>query len=342
MKDQPAKSGAVTLARLFSEFLAVNEGKRSACTTTGYRTAMKSFARFAEMRLGAGMGNFDITFFTESNVSRYMEWLQDKQGSSAQTCNMRLCQLRAFLKYASKDPSVMPYYLEVKRVVRYISENRGNVVEPLSKEVIEAIMKTPGTDTELGLRYTAFLSMMYTMALRVDELLSLKIRDIVMDAPKPYATVVGKGRKARTAYIMNATMKILKKYISIMHGKCPSPEAYVFYSKSKGQFNKATTRGVNKQLDKYAKEARKKCPTVPEHIHSHQFRHSMATHLLEDNVNVFSISKMLGHKSVETTMVYLGVTVSMTDAAIKKIESTAAQSVKPVWKKNITKLQDLF
>ena len=68
----------------------------------------------------------------------------------------------------------------------------------------------------------------------------------------------------------------------------------------------------------------------------------MATHLLEDGVNVFQISKMLGHESVETTMTYLGVTVSMTDSAIQKIESTAAQSVKPVWKKNIHKLQDLF
>ena len=342
MKNQSTKSGALVLARIFSEFLAANDGKRSVCTTSGYRTAMKSYAKFAEMRLGANTGNFDITFFTESNVCRYMEWLQDRQGSSAQTCNMRLCQLRSFLKYASRDPSVMPYYLEVKRVARYITENHAHIVEPLSKKVIEAIMKTPGADTELGLRYTTFLSMMYTMALRVDELLSLKIKDIAFDVPKSYATIVGKGRKARTAYIMSATLKILKKYISVVHGNQPLPEAYVFYSKSKGYFSKATTRGVNKQLDKYAKIAREKCPEVPNHIHSHQFRHSMATHLLEDNVNVFSISKMLGHKSVETTMVYLGVTVSMTDAAIKKIESAAARSVKPVWKKNIDKLEDLF
>ena len=64
--------------------------------------------------------------------------------------------------------------------------------------------------------------------------------------------------------------------------------------------------------------------------------------LLEDGMNVFQISKMLGHACVETTMVYLGVTVSMTDKAIRKIESTAARSVKPVWKKNVRNLQDLF
>ena len=59
-------------------------------------------------------------------------------------------------------------------------------------------------------------------------------------------------------------------------------------------------------------------------------------------MNVFQISRMLGHENVETTMTYLGVTVSMTDKAIQKVESTTARSVRPVWKKSISKLQDLF
>lgn len=336
------KSDAVNLAKMFAEFIASCEDKRSSCTIASYRTAMKSYADFAEARLGAGTGNFGISFFTENNLRRYMEWLQDKQKSSVQTCNLRLCQLRAFLKYASRDPLVMPYYLESRQVERYVSENKANVVEPLSRDVIKALISAPGTKTELGFRYTTLISMMYTMALRVDEILSLRIKDVVLDAPKPYATVVGKGRKARTAYIMSATSRIMRKYIAKIHGSTPNAEAYLFFSKSKGQFCKATSRGINKQLEKYADKAREVCPDMPQHIHSHQFRHSMATHLLEDNMNVFSISKMLGHKSVETTMVYLGVTVAMTDAAIKKIESSAAKNVKPIWKKNVEKLKELF
>lgn len=342
MKSSADNNGAVALAKLFAEFLDRCNGKRIDCTITGYRTAMKLFAQFAQQRLGADISRFDISYFNEQNVNKYLEWLQDKKGVTPQTCNLRLCQIRSFLKYASKDPAVMPTYLSLKKIERHITENRAKAVEPLSKKCISALMKAPGTDTRTGLRYTLLIAMLYTMALRIDEVLSIRMRDLRLDAGKPYVTVVGKGRKARTAYFMKATLRISRNYIDREHGKNPTPDAYLFHSQSGGHFCKASNRGVNKQLCVYARKARESCPEVPESVHSHQFRHSMATHLLEDGMNVFQISRMLGHENVETTMTYLGVTVSMTDKAIQKVESTTARSVRPVWKKSISKLQDLF
>ena len=342
MKKNQNHTGAIVLAKMFASFLETVAGKRSGHTITGYRCAMRLFASFAEQRLGANTSRFDITYFTESNVSGFLQWLRDEQGVSPQTCNNRLCQLRAFLKHASKDPAVMPYYLSLCQIERYATENRTRVVEPLSRDTIKTMMSTPGTATETGLRYTLVIALLYTMALRVDEVLSIRIKDLMLDVSKPYVTVVGKGRKARTAYFFKATLKTLRKYIEKEHGEHPNPDAYLIFSRSGGQFCKASARGINKQLAVYAAKARESCPEVPESLHSHQFRHSMATHMLEDGMNVFQISKMLGHESVETTMDYLGVTVSMLDSAIQKIESTAAQSIKPVWEKNIRKLQDLF
>lgn len=342
MNTTMKNNGAITLAKQFSGFLEANTGKRSDHTITGYRTAMRLFATFAEQHLHADVAHFDITYFTEEHVSSYLKWLQNVQKVSPQTCNLRLCQLRAFLKYASKDPSIMPYYLSLRQIERYITENRTKVVEPLSRDAIAALMKAPGTDTQTGLRYTLLMAMLYTMALRIDEVLSIKIKDLKLDAQKPYVTVVGKGRKARTVYFYKATQKTLRKYIAKEHGANPNPDAYLFYARSSGQFCKVSGRGVNKQLAVYAAKARESCPEVPGHVHSHQLRHSMATHMLEDGINVFQISKMLGHESVETTMIYLGVTVSMTNSAIQKIESSTARSVKPIWKKNIRNLQDLF
>ena len=342
MKKSDKKNGALQLAKAFSDFMTAGEGRLSEYTLNGYRTAVRSFADFASDRLGAGMDNFDISFFTESNVNRYLEWLRDRHDDAAKTCNQRLCQLRAFLKYASRDPEVMPYYLAVRQIPRFITEKKSHAVDPLEKKVIEALMKAPGVDTLLGLRYSTMMALLYTMALRIGELLSAKMKDIDLQGPHPSITVVGKGRKVRTLYIMSGPLKLLKKYISAAHGKNPHPDAYLFYSKSGGFFCMSSARGVNKQLDKYAAKARQTCPDVPEHIHSHQFRHSIATHLLEDDMNVFQISKMLGHKSVETTMAYLGVTAAMTNSAIKKVESEAARAVRPVWKNNLGKLHDLF
>ena len=217
----------------------------------------------------------------------------------------------------------------------------SKVVEPLTKDAMKALAHAPGTDTATGLRYTTMISMLYTMACRIDEILSIKVGDLIFDSAKPHVTVIGKGRKSRTVYIMSRTVSLLKKYILMEHGKTPNPDAYLFFSHSKGLFSKVSERGVNKQLRIYAQIARIQCQQVPENVHSHQFRHSMATHCLDDGMNIFQISKMLGHKSVSTTMNYLGVTVAMTNEAVQKIESTTARTVKPVWKQS-GKLKDLF
>ena len=80
---------------------------------------------------------------------------------------------------------------------------------------------------------------------------------------------------------------------------------------------------------------------VVAHIHTHQFRHSMATHLIDDGVNVFSVSKFLGHKSVSTTMKYIGITPKMTEKAMTQIESTSSLQMPQKWKKPAT-LADLI
>ena len=67
----------------------------------------------------------------------------------------------------------------------------------------------------------------------------------------------------------------------------------------------------------------------------------MATHLIDDGVNVFSVSKFLGHKSVSTTMKYIGITPKMTEKAMTQIESTSTLETQQKWKKS-AKLVDLI
>lgn len=332
---------AITLAKCFSDFLAHCNGKKSPCTIDGYRTAMRLVAEFAAENLKMEADEFGIGFFTEDNVNAFIMWLKNEHGAKPQSVNLRLSQIRSFLKYLSKSPEYSQYYLAVRRIGKLRTADRSKVVEPLSKEAMKAIAHTPGTETVTGLRYTALITMLYTMACRIDEILSIRLGDLVFDSARPHVTVVGKGSKARTVYLMSRTVAILRKYIMTEHGSKPDTAAYLFFSRSKGLYSKISGRGVNKQLAKYASQARKACKEVPDSVHTHCFRHSMASHCLDDGMNIFQISKMLGHKSVNTTMVYLGVSISTTENAIRKIESTAAGSVKPVWKKT-KKLKDLF
>lgn len=61
----------------------------------------------------------------------------------------------------------------------------------------------------------------------------------------------------------------------------------------------------------------------------------MATHLLEDGMNIYQISKFLGHESVQTTMIYLGFMINMRNNSIRQVESTTASVIKPRWNANI-------
>lgn len=125
---------------------------------------------------------------------------------------------------------------------------------------------------------------------------------------------------------------LLHTYIEHFHGPSPGDDHYLFFSPEKGVCYPLCERSVNKYLDKCSMIVHDKHPEMPAHIHSHQFRHAMATHLLEDGLNIAQISKMLGHKSIDTTMHYFGFTISMQEQAILKIESAVASSVQPKWK----------
>ena len=340
MKQSQIK-GAIDLARHFNNFLEQQREKKSEHTLIGYREAMRLFVTYLQDIVGVSAERLDISLFSIENIGDFMSWLREVIGDAPKTCNLRLSQLTAFLKYMSRDPRYMMQYASVRGMVKYIVEDTSKTVEPLTKNAVKAILHAPGTDTVTGLRYTTLMSMLYSMAARIGEIIAIKVGDIIFDAGKPHVTVMGKGKRARTIYIPKKTVALLKKYIKAEHGASPVPDAYLFYSHSKGLYAMASERGINKQLLVYAEQARKNCPEVPEKVHSHQFRHSMATHSLDDGMNVFQISKMLGHKSVETTMIYLGVTIAMKDSAIKQIESTTAQVVKPRWTKT-GRLKELF
>jgi len=74
-------------------------------------------------------------------------------------------------------------------------------------------------------------------------------------------------------------------------------------------------------LRKYALTAHKICPDVPLTLHAHQFRHAKASHWLEDGMNIVQISFLLGHGQLQTTMVYLDITIEQKAKALATLES---------------------
>ena len=141
-----------------------------------------------------------------------------------------------------------------------------------------------------------------------------------------------KGSKIRTLYLLPKAVAHLKKYLKEFHGDTPNPEAYVFYSRNTGSHGKMSQTAVNKQLKKHARAAHEMCDEVPLDLHAHQLRHAKASHWLEDGMNIVQISFLLGHEQLQTTMVYMDITLEQELKALATLEDENDKKVSKKWK----------
>ncbi len=89
---------------------------------------------------------------------------------------------------------------------------------------------------------------------------------------------------------------------------------------------------VNKQLKKHARAAYEMCDEVPLDLHAHQLRHAKASHWLEDGMNIVQISFLLGHEQLQTTMVYMDITMEQKLKALATLEDEKDKKVSKKWK----------
>jgi len=159
----------------------------------------------------------------------------------------------------------------------------------LSKEEIKSII-----ETTRNLKHRAILAVIYSAGLRIAEVISLLPSDI--DSDRKQVRVQGKGNKYRYTLLSENTLNMLR-----MYWRAYRPVRYLFEGQKKGQpISRETIQNVFKESCKRA--GVKKQATI------HSLRHSFATHLLENGVNLKIIQGLLGHSSLRTTSIYLHVT----------------------------------
>ena len=168
--------------------------------------------------------------------------------------------------------------------------SKGKLPTVLSKEECKLLFKTPHL-----LKHRLALCFIYSTGLRVSEFSNLKIGDVDFDRMMVHVRA-GKGQKDRYVPLSKLIVPGIKKYLS-----SERPEKYLFEGMTPGM--PYSTRGVQWVM----REAVLKTGIVKDHVCVHTLRHSYATHLLEDGVDIVTIKNLLGHSNIETTMVYLHV-----------------------------------
>jgi site-specific recombinase XerD len=329
-----ATKESVVIAKYINTFLNVympSQKTKSDYTLKSYDEALSLYIGFLETEKSINGGNLCADCFSAENIESWLVWLRDKRGNSPETCNTRLASLRAFVKYLGKQDVK---YLHLAQSASQIDRRKTTSpkVVGMSKQAVQALLAAPDTTTKAGRRDVALMVTMYGTAARINEILSMKIEHLHLDAVKPYVTVIGKGDKIRTLYLLPKTVAHLQAYIADAHGEKPISDSYVFYSRNKGASGQMCQNAVNKQLRKHALAAKTKCSDVPEYIHAHQLRHAKASHWLEDGMNIVQISFLLGHAQLQTTMVYLDVTTEQEAQALATLEDENEKSAPKKWK----------
>lgn len=321
------------IAKAISEFLdtyAPDMLTTSDCTLKSYTTAINLYLSFLESK-GVTPKSLSRSHFEKSWIEDWIIWLRDVRKCSNDTCNVRLSSIRVFVKYLSGLDIEYLYLLGESRTVRR-KKPKSRLVKGLSREAVAAVLAVPNPSSLIGKRDLVFLSLLYSTAARLDEIRSLRIRHLHLDASKPYVILIGKGEKLRTAYLLPKIVRLLQLYIDAIHGNDPDPDAYLFYSRVGGPHVRMSEAALDKRIKICAKEARKTCSDVPLDLHAHQFRHAKATHWLEDGISIVQISRLLGHAQLETTMKYLDITTEDKVAALATLEDEKHTTVHKKWK----------
>ncbi len=169
--------------------------------------------------------------------------------------------------------------------------------DTLALEEIDAIINAIDLSSKQGERNRAILETLYACGLRVSELTNLKISDLYFD--EGFIKVTGKGDKQRLVPIGSSTEKyinIYRKEVRIHQKIDPKAKDTLFLNQHGRQLTRAMIFTIVKRLTEKA--------GIRKTISPHTFRHSFATHLLENGADLRAIQQMLGHESITTTEVY--------------------------------------
>lgn len=336
-------SDAAKLSRYISEFLydyAPNFLTYSPHTIKSYQNTLTLYITFLESE-GVLPQDFNREHFERKYIEKWLLWLSRTRKCCPDTCNVRLGALRVFLEYlGTKEVALLYLYHEAKMIKRLKCVKKK--VNGLTKDAVTAIMAEPDLQTKTGRRDLTLLMLLYGTAARIGEILSLRVGNLHLNAPKPYVNLYGKGGKMRTAYLLPRITNNLMGYLKEFHGTKPDPNAYLFYSRVGEDRGMLTETAIDKRIKKYAISAHEKCEDVPVNTHAHQFRHAKASHWLEDGMNVVQVSFLLGHANLETTMKYLDITMEDKMQALATLEGEKGQSTIKKWKASDGTLLDFI
>ena len=303
-----------SLQNLISLFLSkiISEDGLSQNTKQAYFFDLTNLAEFFLQQ------NLDIKQITTQHLTDYLQQHSELQNSSLQrkiSCFKTFFQFLLTEKILDHNPSVnlqapkshknLPHFLtrcEINTMIDYLYQQ----------------------ESEFNLKFATMLEIMYSAGLRVSELVSLSFYALQFNGEQllDYLLIKGKGNKERIAPLNSACLTILPKYLQ--YRRQYANKEWLFLGNIRtSKKNLVNVNGLainkNKHLTRQGffvaiKKIALACGIDKNKVYPHAIRHSFATHLLENGLDLRILQELLGHSNINTTEIY----TSVGDAKLKQ------------------------
>ena len=291
-----------------------------------WETAINNFKNY--LKIERGLSNNSISSY-ESDILKLSNFILNKNKSisplkvSSDLVKEFIYSISNSISSSSQSRIIsgLRSFFEYLIFEKYITNNPLSLIESprisrklpdtlTIKEIDKLISMIDSKSNEYE-RNVAIIETLYGCGLRVSELISLKLSDLFFS--EGFIKVTGKGNKQRLVPISTLTKKIIKTYITNSRKKIKIIEEFrdiVFLNRRGNALSRAMIFTIVKNLTKLS--------NINKVISPHTFRHSFATHLLENGADLKTIQQLLGHQSITTTEIYMHVDNKMLITAINK------------------------
>lgn len=278
-----------SISQTVSEYLGVCQHQRNLDkkTVKAYRIDLYQFEKFLTD------GQYELG---RESIAKYVAKMNERL--KPRSVKRKIASIKAFCSYLLeqdymsdnpfsklrvnvKTPLILPRTIPLRSIEQLLTASYSQINEG----------KTP-YQRERALRDTAVMELLFSTGIRVSELCKLRVGDI--DLAEGDLRIYGKGAKERIIQIGNqSVLQLLNDYCK---KKSLAPNDPLFLNRNG---NRLSDQSVRLILNRYAQQV-----SIGMSITPHMFRHSFATYLLEEGVDIRYIQKLLGHSSIMTTQIY--------------------------------------
>jgi len=285
----------------FLDYCEIEKGL-SDNTQKNYSRYLKKFVDWLIAIKKEDLKPHDLTPEDIWNYRLFLARYKDQRSAplSKLTQNYYLIALRSLLSFfTDKDIISLP----ADKIQLPKDAKKEHTVKFLTLDQIEKLLLAPNILTTAGLRDRAILESLFSTGLRIAELVALNKEQFksLSDKKDLELGVIGKGKHPRTVYFSERALDWVKKYLKTRTDD--DKALFVHYRSQTASEGRLTPRSIERLVKKYATLA-----NIPFFTTPHTLRHSYATDLLGQGVDLRTIQEFLGHKNIATTQIYTHVT----------------------------------